>query len=184
MDITSGAVSATLPAAGRAGGRPVHRPGAGLVDRAPAGSATPTLRRTRPAPTPPSKAATLHERARGLDAELQKLRADLAQLRSISDAMRHELDATRDERAQLTERAARVPVLDAQLARASEAAAMAQQRILELSTREAELARERDGHRARHAELAQELQASRRQLAEQGQSLAESQSQRAELATR
>jgi len=130
------------------------------------------------------EAATLHERARGLDAELQKLRADLAQLRSVSDAMRNDLDAARDERAQLAERAARVPVLDAQLARASEAAAMAQQRILELATREAELARERDGHRTRHAELAQELQASRRQLAELGQTLAESQSQRAELATR
>jgi len=129
-------------------------------------------------------AATLHERARGLDAELQKLRAELAQLRGVSDAMRNDLDTARDERAQLAERAARVPVLDAQLLRASEAAASAQQRILQLSTREAELARERDGHRARHAELVQELEVSRQRVAELGQSLAESQSQRAELATR
>ncbi|MBS0401957.1 MAG: DNA recombination protein RmuC, partial [Proteobacteria bacterium] len=59
--------------------------------------------------------ATAQERARGLEGGRAGLLAELQQLKAQANAWREALDDTRDERAQLAERAARVPVLEAQL---------------------------------------------------------------------
>jgi len=53
--------------------------------------------------------ATAQERVRGLEAERAGLLAELQHLRTQADSWREALDAARDERAQLAERAARVP---------------------------------------------------------------------------
>lgn len=60
--------------------------------------------------------ATLAERSRSLEGEREALAADLHELRTRSAALRDALDASRDERAQLGERAARVAVLEAEMA--------------------------------------------------------------------
>ena len=62
--------------------------------------------------------ATSSERVRGLEAERQQLAAELADLRSQAHALRDALDLARDEKAQLGERAARVTVVEAELANA------------------------------------------------------------------
>lgn len=85
--------------------------------------------------------------------------ADFLALRAQADQWRAELDAARDDRAQLTERAARVPVLDAALARAQEEATRLQGLMTQLrgeaSGLESALAAEREALTALRAERAE-----------------------------
>lgn len=60
--------------------------------------------------------ATLAERARALEAERHSLATELHEARGQSAVLRDALDSSRDERAQLGERAARVAVLEAEMA--------------------------------------------------------------------
>ncbi|KQT10514.1 recombinase RmuC [Ramlibacter sp. Leaf400] len=60
--------------------------------------------------------ATLAERARSLEAERHSLATELHEARGQSAVLRDALDSSRDERAQLGERAARVAVLEAEMA--------------------------------------------------------------------
>ncbi|MBK0393016.1 DNA recombination protein RmuC [Ramlibacter algicola] len=62
--------------------------------------------------------ATWSERVRGLEAERQQLAAELADLRAQANGLRDALDLARDEKAQLGERAARVTVVETELANA------------------------------------------------------------------
>ena len=66
--------------------------------------------------------ATLTERSRGLEAERQQLALEVQDLRSQTGALRDALDAVRDDKAQLSERAGRVAVLEAEMASLKERA--------------------------------------------------------------
>jgi DNA recombination protein RmuC len=68
------------------------------------------------------EAATLTERSRGLEAERQQLAHEVQELRSQTAALRDALDAVRDDKAQLSERAGRVAVLEAEMASLKERA--------------------------------------------------------------
>lgn len=100
-----------------------------------------------------SEVATARERARGLEADAQKMTGELQRLKVQSDEWRAALDAARDDRAQLTERAARVPVVEAQLAQVTEKFQGAQQDILRLSKSEAEKASALASEQDRSTEL-------------------------------
>jgi DNA recombination protein RmuC len=101
--------------------------------------------------------ATARERVRGQELDVQKLAAELNELKQTTGTWRNDLDAARDERAQLAERAARVPVVEAEIAHANAQLQGTQARILQLSTSEAEKARELLGLSARNGELVIEL---------------------------
>lgn len=116
--------------------------------------------------------ATTQERARGLEADVQKLDAELAEARRAANGLRNELDAARDDRAQLAERAGRVPVLEADLAQAKAQLQEAQARILQVSTKEAEQARELQVQGKRNSELVGELDSAATRVKELTQSLA------------
>lgn len=59
--------------------------------------------------------ATINERVRGLEVEREQLNGAHEALQKQADEWREALDTARDERAQLSERAARVPALEAQV---------------------------------------------------------------------
>lgn len=121
--------------------------------------------------------ATARERVRGQEIEGQKLSAELTELKRAADTWRNELDFARDERTQLAERAARVPVLDADLAHANAQIQAAQTKILQLSTSEAEKARELQVLGTRSGELVSELGATTDRVKYLTQSLGETQAQ-------
>jgi DNA recombination protein RmuC len=100
-----------------------------------------------------TEVATARERVRGLEADAQKLDGELQRLKVQSDEWRAALDAARDDRAQLAERAARVPVVEAQLTQVTTHYQGAQQDILRLSKSEAEKASELASEQDRSAEL-------------------------------
>lgn len=79
--------------------------------------------------------ATARERVRGLEEDRQKLSAELQQLKVQAQEWRNALDQARDDRAQLTERAARVPELEAALRLAEQASTRWQTEVTELGTR-------------------------------------------------
>ena len=74
----------------------------------------------------------LKERAESAQLERAALHTEFLALRAQADQWRGELDGARDDRAQLSERAARVPVLDAALLRAQEEAARLQALMTQL----------------------------------------------------
>jgi DNA recombination protein RmuC len=119
--------------------------------------------------------ATARERARGLEADAQKLNAEITDARRAVASLRNELDAARDERAQLAERAGRVPVLEADLTQAKSQLQEAQERILQLSTSEAEKARELRGLIGRNTELTSEIETAAARTKELTQSFTASQ---------
>lgn len=119
-----------------------------------------------------SEVATARERVRGLEADAQKMTGELQRLKVQSDEWRTALDAARDDRAQLTERAARVPVVEAQLARLTEQFQGAQQDILRLSKSEAEKASALASEQDRGTELEASFVGERQKLMSEHQQLA------------
>lgn len=116
--------------------------------------------------------ATAQERARGLEGERAGLLAELQQLKAQANAWREALDTARDERAQLAERAARVPVLDAQLMEQTALAQSARQQAAELHSQLAAQATQLEAERqAAHEKLAL-LTEAREALTHQFKSLA------------
>lgn len=79
--------------------------------------------------------ATVRERLRGSDLEREKLQDELRQVQAQAQRWRDALDQARDDRAQLAERAARVPELEAALRSAQHERATLQSEATELSTR-------------------------------------------------
>ncbi|RZL63562.1 MAG: DNA recombination protein RmuC [Variovorax sp.] len=114
--------------------------------------------------------ATADERARGLAQERDGLRAELHALRMQADALRDALDKESNGRAQLAERAERVPVLDAELTRLRIAHQAARDDAGALRTQIGELNTRMDAER-QEAEKLQRLQ--REQTAAQLQQLVE-----------
>ena len=101
--------------------------------------------------------ATANERTRALEVARAELILALESLKSESAACRNALDAARDERAQLTERASRVPSLETQIAGILVQQQSAQNEILRLATVEAEKAQSLQSTTARLAEVEQVL---------------------------
>ncbi|MBS0292255.1 MAG: DNA recombination protein RmuC [Proteobacteria bacterium] len=119
-----------------------------------------------------SQIATAQERARGLEGERAGLLAELQQLKAQANAWREALDSVRDERAQQAERAARVPVLEAQLLEQGAAAQAARQQVAELQSHMAAQAAQHEAERqAAHEKLAL-LTEAREALTHQFKSLA------------
>lgn len=111
-----------------------------------------------------SEVATARERVRGLEADAQKLDGEFQRLKVQSDEWRTALDAARDDRAQLTERAARVPVVEGQLVQVTTQYQDAQQDILRLSKSEAEKASALASEKDRNAELEASFAGERQKL--------------------
>lgn len=107
-----------------------------------------------------AESAASRERARALEDERRQLQQTLAELRRQADGWRDALDVARDERAQLAERAARLPGLEQDLRLVQEAAAAAGRQIADLREQvgrtESELQSERKERAARMQELAVE----------------------------
>ncbi|HYF17274.1 MAG TPA: DNA recombination protein RmuC [Ramlibacter sp.] len=110
-----------------------------------------------------AESAASRERARALEDERRQLQQTLAELRRQADGWRDALDVARDERAQLAERAARLPGLEQDLRLVQEAAAAAGRQIADLREQvgrtESELQSERKERAARMQELAVEKDA-------------------------
>ncbi len=97
--------------------------------------------------------ATARERVRSVESENQRVKVEVANLSGQSNDWRNALDTARDERAQLAERAARVPILDSQLTELSDKFQESQLEILRLSKSEAEKVRALSNDQLRFAEL-------------------------------
>lgn len=108
--------------------------------------------------------ATARERVRGMESENQRTKAELATLSGQNNEWRNALDTARDERAQLAERAARVPVQDAQLLELNAKLQESQSEILRLSKSEAEKAGGYVNEQARYMELETTTSAERLKL--------------------
>ncbi|WP_256735004.1 DNA recombination protein RmuC [Variovorax sp. dw_954] len=105
--------------------------------------------------------AVAQERARGVEQELGTLHAEFADLRAQSDDWRDALDNVRDERAQLAERAERVPVLEQALMQERHAHDALRNEASALRTQVAELKTqmEADRHEAGQLQALQRAQA-------------------------
>lgn len=102
-------------------------------------------------------------------------------LRAQAAEWRESLDVARDERAQLNERASRVPPLEAQVAGLLHQQAANQQEILRLATSEAEKAQSLQSASARLAAIEQTLADTERDLATASTALQQSNERRATL---
>ncbi len=109
--------------------------------------------------------ATVNERARALEADRVQINNAHEALKAQAAEWREALDSARDERAQLTERAARVPVLEVQVASLSDQQQASQQDILRLSTSEAEKFQSLQSANSRLVELERELASAQQTLA-------------------
>ena len=116
--------------------------------------------------------ATAQERVRGLEAERAGLLAELQHLRTQADSWREALDAARDERAQLAERAARVPGLEAQCHEQAALTQAARQQVADLQSQLAAQAMQLDAERRAAQEKLQLLNEAREALTHQFKSLA------------
>ena len=125
--------------------------------------------------------ATANERARSLEAE--RVQSILAQetLKAQAAEWREALDLARDERAQLNERASRVPTLEGQVSELLEQQKVDQQEILRLATSEAEKAQSLQSATARLAKTEQTLTDTERELATASTALHQSNERRATL---
>lgn len=125
--------------------------------------------------------ATANERARALEAErVQSIQA-LEALKAQGTEWREALDLARDERAQLNERASRVPTLEAQVAELLDQQEARQQEILRLATSEAEKAQSLQSASAHLAKIEQTLADTERDLASASTALQQSNERRATL---
>lgn len=120
--------------------------------------------------------ASLRERVRSLEEERQLALSGYEALTSQANQWREALDLARDERAQLTERASRVPILESQLEGVQEQQRVSQQEFLRLSTSEAEKTQALQSASARllaveqaNGALEQELDSARRTIQEIGE---------------
>lgn len=120
--------------------------------------------------------ALFRERVRSLEEERQLALSGHEALTSQANQWREALDLARDERAQLTERASRVPILESQLEGVQEQQRVRQHEFLRLSTSEAEKTQALQSTSARllaveqaNAALVQELDSARRTIQEIGE---------------
>jgi DNA recombination protein RmuC len=125
--------------------------------------------------------ATANERARALDVERAQLVQAQESLRSQAAEWREALDVARDERAQLNERASRVPTLEAQIASILDQQQLAQQEIRRLATSEAEKSQSLQSTAARLAEVEQVLADTQSQLSSTATQLQQSNERKASL---
>ena len=116
--------------------------------------------------------ALAQQRAQALEAEQQRLLAQHAATQAQASQWRDALDLARDERAQLAERASRVPALEAELAALHSRHAEDQQLQLRLSNELTEANARLAGERAQADEKLALLQSAREALAEQFKNLA------------
>lgn len=125
--------------------------------------------------------ATANERARALEAERAQLIQSQETLKAQAAEWREALDLARDERAQLNERASRVPTLEGQVSELLEQQKVDQQEILRLATSEAEKAQSLQSATARLAKTEQTLAVAERELAIASTALHQSNERRATL---
>lgn len=125
--------------------------------------------------------ATANERARALEAERAQLIQSQETLKAQAAEWREALDLARDERAQLNERASRVPTLEGQVSELLEQQKVDQQEILRLATSEAEKAQSLQSATARLAKTEQTLAVAERELATASTALHQSNERRATL---
>lgn len=125
--------------------------------------------------------ATVNERARALEADRVQINNVHEALKAQAAEWREALDSARDERAQLTERAARVPALEAQIATLSDQQQASQQDILRLSTSEAEKSQSLQSTSSRLDEVEQELASAQQTLASISGQLQQSNERRSAL---
>lgn len=116
--------------------------------------------------------AAAQERVRGLEGERVGLLAELQHTRAQADAWRESLDAARDERAQLAERAARVPGLELQAQEHAAQTEAARQQLAHLQSQLAVQAAQLDSERRASEEKLLLLSEAREALTHQFRSLA------------
>jgi DNA recombination protein RmuC len=125
--------------------------------------------------------ASAKERVRSLEEDRQTALANYEAVKVQASQWRDALDTARDERAQLTERASRVPALEAQVTTLQEEQKTAQQEVLTLSTSEAEKAQSLKSVSARLSEVEDASVELELQLAAASTLLQESNERRATL---
>ena len=125
--------------------------------------------------------ATANERARALEAERAQLIQAQETLKAQAAEWREALDLARDERAQLNERASRVPTLEGQVSRLLEQQKIDLQEIRRLATSEAEKAQSLQSATARLTKTEQTLADAERDLATASNALQQSNERRATL---
>jgi DNA recombination protein RmuC len=125
--------------------------------------------------------ALAKEKARALEEDCHLARANHAALKAETNQCRDALDAARDERALLTERASRVPPLEAQVRSLEDQHKASQEIVLNLSTSEAEKAQSLKSIAARLSEVQQMSSELERELATVSALLQESSERRATL---
>lgn len=125
--------------------------------------------------------ASAKERVRSLEEDRQTALANYEAVKVQASQWRDALDTARDERAQLTERASRVPALEAQVTTLQEEQKTAQQEVLTLSTSEAEKAQSLKSVSARLSEVEDASVELERKLAAASTLLQESNERRATL---
>ncbi|MCB1975030.1 MAG: DNA recombination protein RmuC, partial [Burkholderiaceae bacterium] len=116
--------------------------------------------------------ATAQERVRGLEAECASLLAQLQHTRVQAEGWREALDIARDERAQLAERAARVPGLEAQWQEQAALTQTVRQQLADLQSQLAAQTMQLDAERRAAQEKLQLLGEARESLTHQFKSLA------------
>lgn len=97
--------------------------------------------------------ASAKERARSLEEDLRRIESQFSQLQAQANQQRDALDLVRDEKAQLAERASRVPTLEGQLQVCQTKAEQDQSEILRLSKLAAEKGQAFDSASARLTEV-------------------------------
>lgn len=125
--------------------------------------------------------ATANERARALEADRVQFAQTQETLKAQAAEWREALDIVRDERAQLTERASRVPALENQVASLLDQQKVDQQEIRRLATGEAEKAQSLQSVAARLAEIEQTLADTENSLSLASTALQQSNERRATL---
>lgn len=125
--------------------------------------------------------ATVNERVRALEVERVQLNSAHETLKAQATEWREALDSARDVRAQLTERAARVPVLEVQVASLSDQQQASQQEILRLAKSEAEKSQSLQSTASRLNEVEQELASAQQTLASISGQLQQSNERRSAL---
>jgi len=116
--------------------------------------------------------ATAQERVRGLEVERASLLAELQHTRVQAEGWREALDTARDERAQLAERAARVPGLEAQWQEQAALTQTVRQQLAETQSQLAGQTIQLDAERRSAQEKLQLLGEARESLTHQFKSLA------------
>jgi len=125
--------------------------------------------------------ATSTERARSLEADRTQLNSAHESFKAQASEWRESLDLARDERAQLHERASRVPMLETQVDNLLDQQKANQQEILRLSTSEAEKAQSLQSTVFRLSEVEQTLEETENKLTTTSSALHQSNERRSAL---